>query len=111
MSITSVFAQNYTTYRTDSLQIKVYAQIEYTNSKVKDIKITKVFCDYCSDFQKEALENEAYSRVAYEAYYPDFLVENGKRRQALNIRVSKKDFAELKMKGIEQKTEEVIENN
>lgn len=94
--VTSLLAQGYTSYQKDSLQIKVYTQIEYANSKVKNIQITKVFCDYCTNYQIEALENEAYRRVSYEAYNPEFLVKNGKRRKALNIRVSKTDFALLK---------------
>lgn len=105
-------AQNYSSYRKDSLQIKVYAQIEYIESKVKNIKITKVFCDYCTDYQKEALKYEAHQRVSLEAYFPDFLVKNGKRKQALNIRVSKRDFAVLKKEGELMNTEkECINNN
>lgn len=39
----SLFAQG---YAKDSLQIKVYTEIEYKNREAKDIKLKKVFCDY-----------------------------------------------------------------
>lgn len=44
-----VFAQR--GYKKDSLQIKVYTEIEYVQYRVKSVKVVKVFCDYCSELQ------------------------------------------------------------
>ena len=57
-------------YQKDSLQIKVYSVIQYKDSKVESIKITKTFCDYCSENQLNALKQEAWNRAYYERYNP-----------------------------------------
>ena len=83
-------------YKKDSLQIKVYSVIQYKDSKVESIKITKTFCDYCSENQLNALKQEAWNRAYYERYNPKNRLVNGKRKLALYIRISKKDFLNLK---------------
>lgn len=83
-------------YQKDSLQIKVYTEIEYDQYRVKSIKATKVFCDYCSELQTKKIKEEAL-RLAYLARNnKDNLLNNGIKKLAMYIRVSKKDFAALK---------------
>lgn len=85
-----------TGYKKDSLQIKVYTEIEYLESQVKDIKVIKVFCDYCSEFQTEMLSREALRRTYLEKDDEKIRLVNGKYKDAIYIRISKKDFSELK---------------
>lgn len=83
-------------YQKDSLQIKVYTEIEYEQYKVKSIKTTKVFCDYCSENQTKKIKEEAL-RLAYLARHNrDYIMEKGVKKLAMYIRISKKDFAALK---------------
>ena len=83
-------------YQKDSLQIKVYTKIEYVQYRVKSIKVTKVFCDYCSELQTKKIEEEA-KRLAFLARNNrDYILNNGIKKLAMYIRVSKKDFAALK---------------
>jgi len=90
-------------YQKDSLQIKVYTEVEYVNRLVKDIKVSKVFCDYCSEYQTELLKEEAIRRTYLERYEEGIRLTNGKYKHALYIRISKKDFSEMK--------EDTINNN
>jgi hypothetical protein len=90
-------------YAKDSLQIKVYTQIEYKNYKAIKIISKKVFCDFCSDLQLKYLENEALRRTNLEVANPKYVSKNGKAKLALYIRVSKKDFAEIKDNKINNK--------
>ena len=83
-------------YAKDSLQIKVYTEITYKNSKVESLKVTRIFCDYCNETQKEALKKEAWHRSYDERYTQVNKLEHGKRKLALYIRISKKDFANMK---------------
>jgi hypothetical protein len=88
-------------YQKDSLQIKVYAKMEYVNSRLRSVDITKIFCDYCSKLQLEKLKEEA-SRLAYLARNnKDYIQQNGTKKLAMYIRVSKKDFAALKEEKID----------
>ncbi|MEZ4797864.1 MAG: hypothetical protein R2785_11940 [Flavobacteriaceae bacterium] len=83
-------------YQKDSLQIKVYTEIEYEQFRVKSIKATKVFCDYCSEIQTKKIKDEAL-RLAYLARNnKDYVMDKGIKKLAMYIRVSKKDFAALK---------------
>ena len=82
-------------YAKDSLQIKVYTEIDYKNSKPVKVSVKKVFCDYCSDKQKEFIEEEARRGTYEELYNPKYFTDNGVARLALIIRVSKKDFARM----------------
>lgn len=88
-------------YQKDSLQIKVYAQYTYINYRLKSINIAKIFCDYCSKSQTAKIKEEA-SRLAYSARNNrDYIQENGVKKLAMYIRVSKKDFAALKEKKLD----------
>ncbi|MCK8481415.1 hypothetical protein [Psychroserpens algicola] len=86
-------AQSYTK---DSLQIKSYTVIEYRNNEVKDIQLLKVICDYCSDFQKEVIGEEAKRRTYLERFDPKNRLKDGKKKLAIYIRIAKTDFAEIK---------------
>ncbi|MCF6296012.1 MAG: hypothetical protein L3J25_10035 [Flavobacteriaceae bacterium] len=80
----------------DSLRIKVYTEIEYVNSYSKEITVKKVFCDYCSENQIEALKVKAKELAFYDRYNPKKRMVNGIRKFAIIIRVSKKDFIAIK---------------
>jgi len=80
-------------YQRDSLQIKVYTEIKYSNYRAQDIRVTKVFCDYCSKLQTKKIKEEA-KRLAYLVRNnKDNVVKKGIKKLAMYIRVSKKDFA------------------
>ncbi|MBN4085142.1 hypothetical protein JYT89_02235 [Flavobacteriaceae bacterium AH-315-B10] len=79
----------------DSLRIKVYTEIEYVNSQSREITVKKVFCDYCSENQIEALKVQAKELAFYDRYNPKKRMVNGIRKFAIIIRVSKKDLKEL----------------
>lgn len=86
-------------YQKDSLQIKVYSEIEYANKLVKDIKVDTIFCDYCSSNQLKMIKEEAYRRTYLIRNDKDIRLANGKYKHALYIRISKKDFLEMKEEG------------
>ncbi len=83
-------------YAKDSLQIKVYTEIEYENSQAKQIILKKVFCDYCSEIQTKSIAEEALRRADIEKYHPENKLKNGEKRLAIYIRISKEDFAAIK---------------
>ena len=83
-------------YSVDSLQIKVYTEIEYVNSQSKEITVKKVFCDYCSENQINFLKEKAKELAFYDRYNPKKRLVNGLRKFAIIIRVSKKDFSAMK---------------
>ncbi|MGB3608592.1 MAG: hypothetical protein WA775_08470 [Psychroserpens sp.] len=83
-------------YKKDSLQIKSYATIEYSNNEVKDIELLKVLCDYCSDFQKKIIGEEVLRRSFNERFDPKNRIKNGKKKLAIYIRIAKKDLAAIK---------------
>ncbi|MDG5491547.1 hypothetical protein [Psychroserpens sp. SPM9] len=83
-------------YKKDSLQIKSYIRIEYRNNYVKDIKLLRVMCDYCTDIQKEAIGEEAVRRGEYESLNPKNKLKDGDKKLAIYIRIAKKDFAAIK---------------
>jgi hypothetical protein len=82
-------------YKKDSLQIKVYTEISYKKAKATNIKLKKVFCDYCSETQTESIGEEALRRADSEKYHPENKLENGKKRLAIYIRISKNDFKSI----------------
>ena len=94
ISTCKVFAQ--IGYQKDSLQIKVYSEIEYVDKLVKGIKVDTVFCDYCSKNQIKLIKEEAYRRTYFISNDKDIRMANGKYKHALYIRISKKDFLEMK---------------
>lgn len=83
-------------YKKDSLQIKIYTSIKYINSVAKEIKVRKIFCDYCNELQLEALKEEGIRRSYLVRNNKENKVVNGERKLSLYIRVSKKDFAAIK---------------
>lgn len=82
-------------YAKDSLQIKVYTEIDYENREAKDIKLKKVFCDYCSDAQISKIGYAALLRAHDERYLPENILVNGTKKLAIIIRISKEDFAAI----------------
>jgi len=85
-------------FKADSLQIKVYTEIEYLNSQSQEITVKKVFCDYCSENQINFLKKRARELAFYDRYNPKKRIENGTRKFAIILRVSKKDFSEMRTK-------------
>ena len=83
-------------YKKDSLQIKVYSEIEYIDRLIKDIKVDTVFCDYCSKNQIKMLTEEALRRTYLIRNDNDVKLVNGTYKHALLIRISKKDFLEMR---------------
>ena len=82
-------------YQIDSLQIKVYSEIEYKGSQPTKIRVVKVFCDYCNAAQEEYLAQKAW-RVSYlERYAHHSKAKNGRAKLAHYIRVHKEDFKKI----------------
>ena len=88
------FGQN--SFQKDSLQIKVYTEIEYEHSLVKAITVKKVFCDYCSKNQIKYLSEKAEEIAYYDRFNPNERMVNGIRKFAIIIRVSKEDLLGMK---------------
>lgn len=82
-------------YQKDSLQIKVYTEIEYRDGLVKDIRVRKIFCDYCTEYQKKLIKEEATRRTHMLGREEGMRIINGKYKHALYIRISKEDFLEM----------------
>ena len=80
----------------DLLQIKVYTVADFRDSKLKDIEVTKVFCDYCSPSQLKAISDLAIKISKKKIREPENRLENGQKKFTLNIRVTKKDFLKFK---------------
>lgn len=89
----SVFSQS---YRIDSLQFKVYTIAFYKNSNLDDIKLDKVFCDYCSDNELTALGQLALKQSNKLIKIPKYRLINGEKRLAIYLRIAKEDFANIK---------------
>jgi hypothetical protein len=83
-------------YRKDSLQIKSYTLVQYRQNEVKEVKLIKVLCDYCSDLQKEVIGIEAMRRAKSESYDPKNRIKEGDKKLAIYIRIAKKDFVAIK---------------
>jgi len=93
ISCTLVSAQD---YRIDSLQIKAYTEIEYKAGEPTNIKLKKVFCDYCTKNQLNLLGEDAIRRADGEKYDTKNKLKNGKKKLAIYIRIAKIDFAAIK---------------
>ncbi|WP_417557550.1 hypothetical protein [Mesoflavibacter zeaxanthinifaciens] len=85
-------AQDYTK---DSLQFKIITAIKYHKSKVEDIKLKKVLCDYCTEEQKKQLGLQAIKLSELEQNDPKNRKENGIKILSIYIRLSKEDFKAL----------------
>jgi hypothetical protein len=80
----------------DSLRIKVYTEIEYIDGRMKKVEVTKVFCDYCSSGQKEALKEQAIRNAYHDKRYWTYGRVNDIQKFTMIISVSKKDLLALK---------------
>lgn len=98
-------------YQKDSLQIKVYSEIDYHNRQVEAIRITKVFCDYCTAYQKDIVGEEAFRRTYLARFDKNVRQIEGTYRHALFIRVSKKDFARIRTEEEQAQEQDSIINN
>jgi len=96
--VSNTFAQ--IGYQKDSLQIKVYTEIEYRAGLVKDIRVNKIFCDYCTKHQKKLIKEEAMRRTYLVRNEEGVKINNGMYKHALYIRISKEDFLEMKRDSI-----------
>jgi len=94
-SNTTTYCQN-VGYSADSLQVKVYTEIEYVKNSPKNVKVLKVFCDYCSDNQIAYIKEEAYFLTFNDRFNPENRMAEGKKMLALLIRISKEDFKAIK---------------
>ncbi|WP_290701395.1 hypothetical protein [Lacinutrix sp.] len=83
-------------YRKDSLQIKAYTEIEYKAGEAINIKLKKVFCDYCTKNQLELIGEDAVRRTDSEKNDPKNKLKDGKKKLAVYIRIAKTDFAGIK---------------
>ncbi|TBN06828.1 hypothetical protein EYD45_02790 [Hyunsoonleella flava] len=95
MSFDSSFGQN---FRKDSLQFKVYTIASFKDSKVKNIKVDKVLCDYCSEAQFTTLKQMSIKSSMKLIEKPKYRLINGEKRLAIYIRVKRENFAKLKHK-------------
>lgn len=89
-----IFAQ--VGYQKDSLQIKVYTEAEFRNGLVKEIHVKNIFCDYCTEYQKKRIEEEAIRRTYLLSSEDKTKISTGMFKHALYIRISKEDFSEMK---------------
>ena len=89
------FAKAQEGWRKDSLQFKMYTRL-YVNAQLQidSINLKKVFCDYCSEKQLEALGNEALRQTKYEIHTPKYR-KPGQHRLALYVGMSKADFKRI----------------
>ena len=95
-SIPAMNAQNIHDFKKDSLQFKIYGNITYQSNNAVDIKVTKVFCDYCNEKQKGYLTQVGWRNMYNTRNDDDTVVENGETKKILYIRVAKSDFRKLK---------------
>ena len=82
-------------YQKDSLQIKVYTEIEYKGDRPSKIKVVKVFCDYCNEKQIQFISQEAWTISYQNRYGYREKIKNGKAKLAHYIRVNKEDFKKI----------------
>jgi len=82
-------------YAKDSLQIKLYADITYSNNQPKKINVRKVFCDYCSEAQIEIVKQEGWRRAYNERMHPENRLLNGIKKLTIIMRFAKADFKKL----------------
>ncbi len=84
-----------TSWRKDSLQFKVYTRVYYnTHEQVDSIVAQKSGCNYCSQKQILAIQNEALRRTKSDINN-SLYKKKGVRQIAHYIRVSKKDFEKI----------------
>ena len=82
-------------YRKDSLQFKMYTRLYMDQQlRVDSITVKKIFCDWCSETQKDVLRQEAMRQSMAERFNPRYK-KPGEHRLALYVRFSKEDFKSL----------------
>ena len=97
LSLSCSIISSQRSYREDSVQIKINTLLQVNNSnKIEKIKILKIHCDYCNENQKEKIKLEAYYRTRETFLYDPKYRRKGIHKLALYMRISKKDFANLK---------------
>ncbi|MCF7569130.1 hypothetical protein L3X37_12250 [Sabulilitoribacter arenilitoris] len=89
------FAQSYTK---DSLQFKVYTIATFKDSRVRSIKLNRVFCDYCSKEQTTALGQTGLKLSNNLVKKPKNRLVNGEKRLTIVIRVKREDFYNINKK-------------
>jgi len=82
----------------DSLQFKAYVHITYLEARVTDIKVRKVFCDYCSENQLEYLKQKFWGMANSEKYDSEVRLQKGLRKRTLITRIPREHFKGLKNK-------------
>lgn len=80
----------------DTLRIKVYTEIKYVDGRLNNVDVTKVFCDYCSQGQIDAMKEQALAIVHREKRYWTYGKENKIQKYTLIISVARKDLIEIK---------------
>ena len=80
----------------DTLRIKVYTEIEYVEGRMKKVEVTKVFCDYCSAIQIEALKEQAKANIYHDKSYWTYGKVNDIQKFTLIIRTARKDLIAIK---------------
>ena len=80
----------------DTLRIKVYTDIEYVDGRMKKVTVTKVFCDYCSPVQIEALKEQARANAYHDKRYWTYGRVNDIQKYTMIIKVAKKDLIAIK---------------
>ena len=93
LGIYDAYAQPYTK---DSLQFKVYTIAYFKDSNVKDIKLDRVFCDYCSDAQLKALGQLGLRSTIRLVKESKNRLINGQKKFTIFLRVAKRKFAKIK---------------
>ncbi len=83
-------------YAKDSLQFKAYVHLIYVEARIKEIKVKKVFCDYCSENQLKYLKQNFWNMANSEKYNADVRLAKGLRKRTLLTRIAKEDFQNLK---------------
>lgn len=79
-------------FKKDSVQIKVYTNISYTNGKATAIEVTKIFCDYCNESQLNKVKLKAWQTTHAMRKNPEYVIWNGEKRVIHFIRFKKEEF-------------------
>lgn len=91
----SVVAISQRGYQKDSVQIKVYTNMVVDKQlKVDTISVKKVFCDYCTLSQTEAVSEQSKVMTYDMRMIPKYRKE-GTHRIAIYIRIPRDKFEEL----------------
>ena len=83
-------------YQKDSIQVKVYTNL-YVNDQlqVDSLSVKKVFCDYFSENQLEALKQQSLE-ITYQSRFQPKYRKKGDHLLAIYLRMPREAFDELK---------------